>query len=59
MRERLTTENRSAILEIKGAYWRQPEYRDSITSDLIYRAVLNNDVRSVDDFELFLSKGTA
>jgi hypothetical protein len=55
MRERLTTESRSAILEIKDAYWRRPEYRDTITGDLIYRAVLDNAVRTIRDFEHFLA----
>jgi hypothetical protein len=54
MRETLTAEHRSGILEIKEAYWRQPEYRDTITSDLIYRAVLDNGVRTVADFQQFL-----
>ena len=57
MRERLTAADRSAILEIKEAYWQRPEYRDSITSDLIYRAVFDNGVRSVADFERFLASG--
>ncbi|HXI25344.1 MAG TPA: hypothetical protein VNG71_15880 [Pyrinomonadaceae bacterium] len=51
MRQRLSAETRLAILEIKEAYWRRPEYRDTITSDLIYRAVLDHAVRSVEQFE--------
>lgn len=51
----LTTETRSVILEIKEAYWRRPEYRDTITSDLIYRAVLDEDVRTVREFEAFVA----
>ncbi len=56
MRERLTMEHRSAIVEIKEAYWRRSEYRDTITSDLIYCAVLDNGVRTVGDFQQFLSE---
>jgi hypothetical protein len=56
MRAQLTTENRSAILRIKEAYWRRTEYRDIVTGDLIYRAVFDNGARTVDDFELFLAK---
>jgi hypothetical protein len=56
MRSRLTMESRSAILEIKEAYWRRPEYRDTITSDLIYRAVLDNGVKTLSDFESFLAQ---
>src|SRR5205807_1672232 len=52
MRRRLTAETRSMILEIKEAYWRRREYRDTITGDLIYRAVLDHGVCSVADFEL-------
>ena len=59
MRARLTPEKRSAILEIKEAYWRRPEYRDTITSDLIYCAVLANDVRTVGDFDRFLAERPA
>ena len=54
LRRRLTLQTRSAILEIKEAYWQRREYRDTITSDLIYRAVLDHDVRTVHDFERFL-----
>jgi hypothetical protein len=50
MKERLTEETRVAILLIKEAYWRRPEYRDTITSDDIYRAVLDDGVRSVEEF---------
>jgi hypothetical protein len=59
MRERLTVENKSVILEIKEAYWRRPEYRDTITSDLIYVAVLDNGVSTVGEFESFLARSAA
>lgn len=52
---RLTSETRLAILEIKEAYWQRREYRDTITSDLIYRAVLDHDARTLHDFERFLN----
>jgi len=55
MREKLSTENRSAILEIKEAYWRRPEYRDTVTSDLIYRATIDHGVATVRDFERFIA----
>lgn len=54
MREKLTAETSSIILAIKEAYWRRPEYRDSVTSELIHRAVLENGVKDVSDFERFL-----
>ena len=56
MSERLTMENRTIILAIKEVYWRQASYRDVITSDMIYRAVLENGVRSVSEFEDFVKK---
>jgi len=56
---KLTAERRSAILVIKEAYWRRPEYRDTVTGDLIYRAVLDHGVRNVADFECFLVRGEA
>lgn len=55
MRERLTAEARSIILTIKEAYWRRAEYRDSITSDMIYRAVLDNGIKNISEFEGFVS----
>jgi len=54
MSEKLTTENRMIILRIKEEYWRQASYRDTVTSDMIYRAVLENGVRTVSDFERFV-----
>lgn len=54
MRDRLTTESRSIILTIKEAFWRRPEFRVSITSDMIYRAVLDKDVKTVAEFETFV-----
>ncbi|MBD0373184.1 MAG: hypothetical protein ICV60_20255 [Pyrinomonadaceae bacterium] len=56
MKERLTPESASAIIAIKEAYWRRPEYRDTITSDMIYRAVLDEGIRSAEDFERLLRK---
>ena len=53
---RLTPETRSAILEIKEAYWQRREYRDTITSDMIYRAVLNKGVRTVSEFQSLLAE---
>lgn len=51
MNEKLTAETRAIILAIKEAYWRRPEYRDTVTGDQIYRAVLENGVRDLSDFE--------
>lgn len=51
MNERLNAETRAAIRLIKGAYWQRKEYRDTITSDMIYRAVLDERVRTIAEFE--------
>ncbi|MFD9736121.1 hypothetical protein [Umezawaea sp. NPDC059074] len=48
---RLTPETRTAILEIKKAYLGRPEYGKSVNGYEIYRAVLDHDVRTVEDFE--------
>lgn len=54
LRLRLTDETRSAVLAIKEAYWQKREYRDTVTSDSIYRAVLDHNVRTVEDFKRWL-----
>lgn len=51
MREKLNDEHRSIIFAIKQAYWQRPGFRVTVTSDMIYRAVLDDHVSSVDDFE--------
>jgi len=56
MREKLTAESRRIILTIKEAYWQRASYRDTITSDMIYRAVLDHGVSTVSDFERFLKE---
>src|SRR5213079_1361711 len=54
MRARLTPETRAAILQIKEAFWQRHEYRDTITSGMIYRAVLDDGVKGNEDFERWL-----
>lgn len=48
--ERLTPETREAILEIKTACWRHPEYRRGFSSADIYEAVLTHGVKDADGF---------
>jgi hypothetical protein len=55
MNERLTAETRKTIREIKEFSWRRAEYRDTVTSDHIYRAVLDSGVREVNEFEEWLA----
>ena len=47
----LTDETREAILTIKRAWWERPEYRRSVTSIGIYRAVLEQGVRTSEQFQ--------
>jgi hypothetical protein len=53
---RLTTQTREAIIKIKKAWFDKPEYGDKVTSYLIYDAVLNKGILSVEDFNKSLGK---
>lgn len=59
--ERLDEDNREAILAIKAACWRHPEYRRGFTSSDVYQAVLDRGVRDVASFwqDLARTKGIA
>jgi hypothetical protein len=46
----MTDEKRSHILAIKEAVWQEPEYRRSMLSVHVYEAVLEEDVRGVEEF---------
>jgi hypothetical protein len=52
--DRLTAESRDAILQIKAKYWNDPRYRGTVTSAMIYEAVLDSGVRTVAEFETYL-----
>jgi hypothetical protein len=56
MRATLSSETKSAILRIKEHYWNRPEYRDTVTSDMIYRAVQTEGARTVADSKRILSR---
>ncbi len=49
---RLTPETRKAILDIKKAYLGRPEYGKSVNANEIYRAVLDDGVRTPEEFDL-------
>lgn len=53
LRARLTEESRAAIVSIKEANWRRREYRDTITADETYRAVLDHGIRTAAEFAEF------
>jgi hypothetical protein len=46
----VNAETRAAILSIKNEVCRHPRYRDTITSQHIYDAVLSSGVRTLDEF---------
>jgi hypothetical protein len=56
---RLTDDTRAAILAVKAACWRHPQYRRGFTSADVYAAVLDRGVRDVDAFwaDLRATKG--
>ena len=52
--QKLTPETRLAILYIKDVWWRQPSYRQEVSSVDIYYAVLQHGVRTLDEFDQYL-----
>jgi hypothetical protein len=50
---RLTPESRQLILALKAQLWQHPSYRDTITSQTIYDAVLDGGVTDLDAFWAF------
>jgi hypothetical protein len=50
LKSRLNEENRLTILNLKSQLWDKPQYRDTITSQDIYEAVLDCDVNTLDGF---------
>ena len=53
--QKLTPETRLAILRIKAVWWKQPSYRQEVSSVDIYDAVLLHGVCSLDEFDQYLS----
>ena len=51
---RLTPESRQVILALKAQLWHQPAYRDTITSKMIYDAVLEEGVTDLEAFWAFV-----
>jgi hypothetical protein len=54
--DRITGENRHAIMEIKSSCWTDPSYRKSYTSKDIYEAVLENGIRNVESFKKYMHR---
>ena len=53
---RLNEENRLIILNLKSQLWDKPRYRDTITSQDIYEAVLEHGVHTLAGFYEYLDK---
>ncbi len=56
LEQKLTPETRLAILYIKDVWWRQPSYRQEVSSVDIYDAVLLHGIRTLDQFDQYLSE---
>ena len=52
---RLTQESRLTILRLKDSWYRLPHYPDVVSAWEIYDAVLNHDVRTLDELDDFLA----
>ena len=56
LRSKINEDNRGTILEIKGHFCQHPEYRKRFYALDIYRAVIEEDVRSIRGFSEWLEK---
>jgi len=56
LRERITGEQRSAVLRIKDHWHRQPAYPHRVGGLDIYTAVLDDGIRTVDEFAAWLTQ---
>jgi hypothetical protein len=56
LKSRLTSETRLTILRLKSQLWRDPRYRDQITSQHIYDAVLDHDALCLADFWNYIER---
>lgn len=56
IKDKLNDENRKTILELKGQLYNNPKYRKDFFSIDIYKAVINDGVKSIGDFEKYLEK---
>jgi hypothetical protein len=55
LRDRITAEERGAVLRVKDAWHRRPDYPDQVSGLDIYTAVLEHDVRTPDQFAAWLA----
>jgi hypothetical protein len=50
LKRRINQDNRHCILSIKSQIWRDPRYRDTVTSQDVYNAVLDHGINTIDGF---------
>ena len=50
LKGRLNPQSRLAIVRLKSQLWHDPRYRDQVTSQDIYNAVLDHEAHSLSDF---------
>src|SRR3989344_771731 len=56
LKENLNNENRKTILEIKNLVYEDPKYRKEFYSIDIYKAVIEEGVKTLDEFRKYLEK---
>ena len=56
LRERITAEQRSAVLRIKADWHRRPAYPHQVGGLQIYTAVIDNGIRTPDQFAAWLAR---
>jgi len=56
LRERITPDQRAAVLRIKDAWHRRPGYPDQVGGTDIYTAVIDDGVRTTDQFAAWLAR---
>jgi hypothetical protein len=54
IKQMLTPETSSLILKIKSQSWKDPEYRRSYTSTDIYRAILEESIADIKEFQQYV-----
>jgi len=58
LRDRITPEQRGAVLRIKDVWHRLPSYPDEVSGQDIYAAVLDHGVRTPEQFAAWLRRGS-
>ncbi|MDD5529439.1 MAG: hypothetical protein PHX21_05350 [bacterium] len=56
LKSKVNKENRIKILTIKNHYYKHPEYRKKFVSIDIYNAVIKDNVRTIEEFSIWLAK---